>query len=386
MKRKVLGMRTRCFVQTSIGVTCAIALATAIVGARVQEPAPAPPPRQFKNVQVMKDIPFAQMNPAMHLIAGQLGVGCTYCHIWEQWEREDKPQKQIARSMMALTAAINKSAFGGSQRVNCYTCHRGSPKPDTMVALPVPPPPHYTLTEPPPAPVLPAVAEILSKYVAALGGEQALRRITSRVITGTREVPLGPAGLDPMPGEFTIYQKAPNLTLSVSRTDRAAIADGFDGTTAWAQNAAGAVNILQDPDQGRARRGANFYEALELAKNYTRMDVVGIAPIGTREAYEVIGFPEGDTPERLYFDRQTGLLLRRAVYLETVAGPSPLQVDFDDYRDIGGGVKMPFLIRMNPAGQRLELGTSSTYRVTRIQTGVALDDSRFVRPQPKPRP
>jgi len=386
MKKGILLMRSRQFVHTALTAVCGIGLATAIVGAGAQEPAAAPPARQFKNVQVMKDIPFAQMNPAMHLIAGQLGVGCTYCHIWEEWEREDKPQKQIARSMMALTAAINKSAFGGSQLVNCYTCHRGSPKPATMVALPVPAPPHYTLTEPPPAPSLPKVDDILTRYVAALGGEQALRKITSRVITGTREVPLGPAGLDPMPGEFTIYQKAPNLTMSVSRTERATIADGFDGTTAWAQNAAGAVNVLPDPDQGRARRVANFYEALELKNNYTRMDVVAVETIGTRETYEVIGYPEGDTPERLYFDKQTGLLLRRAVYLETVAGPSPFQVDFDDYRDVGGGVKMPFLIRMNPAGQRLELGTSSTFRVNRIQIGAAIDDSRFTKPQPRPRP
>ena len=353
----VFRMRLSRYVQVATGVTCGVALATAVVGARAQGPAPAPPVREFKNVQIMKDIPFNQMNPAMHLIAGQLGVGCTYCHIWEEWEREDKPQKQIARSMMALTAAINRTSFGGSQLVNCYTCHRGSPKPTTMVALPVPPPPHYSLTEPPPGPVLPGVDEILTKYVAALGGEQALRRITSRVMTGTREVPLGPAGLDPMPGEFTIYQKAPNLTLSMSRTERATISDGFDGMTAWAQNAAGGVTVLPDPDQGRAKRVANFYEALELRQNYTRMDVVAIETLGTREAYEVIGYPEGDTPERLYFDKASGLLLRRAVYLETVAGPSPFQVDFDDYRDVGGGVKMPFVVRMNPAGQRLELGT-----------------------------
>jgi hypothetical protein len=351
-----------------------------------QQPTAPPPARPFKNVQVMKDVAPAQMNPAMHLIAGQLGVGCTYCHIWEEWERDDKPEKQIARSMMALTAAINRTSFGGSEKVNCYTCHRGSPKPSTMVALPVPAPPHYSLTGPPPEPVLPDVDVILNKYVAALGGEAALRKINSRIITGTREVPLGPAGLDPAPGAFTIYQKAPNLTLSVSKTERATISDGFDGTTAWAQNAAGGVNVLPEPDQGRARRWANFYEALGLKQNYTRMDVAGIASIGAREAYEVVGFPEGDTPERLFFDRQTGLLLRRAVYLETVAGPSPFQVDFDDYREVGGGVKMPFLMRMNPAGQRLELGTTSTFRVSRIQTGVEIEASRFTRPQPRPRP
>lgn len=369
---------SRCL-QIAAGVACTIALTTAIVGARAQEPAPSPPARQFKNVQIMKDVSLGQMIPAMHLISGQLGVGCTYCHVWNEWEREDKPQKQIARGMMALTAAINKSSFGGAQLVNCYTCHRGSPKPATMVALPVPAPPHYSLSGPPPAPVLPDVDTILAKYVTALGGEAALRRITSYVITGTRDVPLGPAGLDSRPGEFTIYQKAPNLRVSVSRTERATISDGFDGSEAWDQGPRGLV-VLPQPDQSRARRRANFYEALELKRNYTRMAVASVETIGTRNAYEVIGYPEGDTPERLYFDTQTGLLLRRSVYLETMFGPSPFQVDFEDYRNVGKGVKMPFLIRMNPAGQRLELGTTSTFRVSRIQTNVEIDDSRFVRP------
>jgi hypothetical protein len=203
-------------------------------------------------------------------------------------------------------------------------------------------------------------------------------------VTGTREVPLGPAGLDPAPGEFTIYQKTPNLMMTVSRTDKAMIADGFDGTTAWAQNAAGGVNVLPNPDQGRARRNANMFEALEFRDEYARMEVTGADKVGTRDAYVVVGYPEGDTPERLYFDKQTGLLLRRAVYVETPFGPSPFQVEFDDYRDVSG-VKMPFVIRMNPAGQRLELGTSSTLRVDRIQIGVAIEDGRFARPQPRPR-
>ena len=76
------------------------------------------------------------MNPTMHLIAGQLGVGCTYCHIWEEWDREDKPQKQIARGMSAMMATINtdllpkiKNLKSERPTVNCTTCHRGAKKP-----------------------------------------------------------------------------------------------------------------------------------------------------------------------------------------------------------------------------------------------------------------
>jgi hypothetical protein len=373
----------------TVGIACVLGLGAAVLAAAPQQPQPPAPQTQtaqqrFKNVQVLKDIPAAQMNPTMHLMAGQLGVGCTFCHVWEQWEREDKPQKQIARAMIAMTSAINRSSFGGAQMVTCYTCHRGQPKPVTMVALPVPAPPHWEAPEPA-LPVLPDVDEILSKYVRALGGEQALRKVTSRVITGRRDIPTGPGGLIPMPAEVEIFQKAPNRTLSVYRTDTFTISDGFDGTTAWTQTAAGAVNTLPDPDQGRVRRSANFYEPLELTQDFVRMEVRAIEKVGARDAHVVVGYPEGDTPERLYFDTQSGLLLRRAAYLQTPAGPSPFEVDFDDYRD-AGGVRFPFLVRMNPASQRTELGTSSTLRIDSVRTNVIIDDSRFVRPQPRPRP
>lgn len=342
---------------------------------------PGGPARTFKNVQVLKDLPFAQMNPTMHLITAQLGVGCTYCHIWEQWDREDKARKHIARSMFAMTLAINKTYFGGSQMVTCYTCHQGHPKPTNMVALPVEPPPHWEAPEPTP-PVLPSVDEVLTGYVTALGGEAALRKITSRVMTGKQNIPTGPAGLIPMPADVEIYQKAPNKTIRIARAEKITVSDGFDGTGAWAQNPAGAVNPLPEPDQSRARRQANFYEPLEWKQNYLRMQVASIEKVGTRDAFVVVGYPEGDNEERLFFDTQTKLLLRRKVYISTGMGPSPYQVDFEDYRTVNG-VKMPFVIKMNPSTQRNELGTSSTITLTKIETNVAIDDARFVRPQPK---
>ena len=368
----------------------AIALAGVFAGTALargqQTPSGAPPVRtageQFKNVQVLRDIPANQMNPTMHLIAGQLGVGCQFCHVWEQWDKEDRPQKQIARRMMTMTADLNKSAFGGAPVVTCYTCHRGQSKPVAMVMLPVPRPPAHDA----PAPaqlVLPTVDDVLNKYVQALGGEAALRKSTSRVISGRRDIPTGPGGLIAMPADVEIYQKAPNLTMSVYKTEKFVIADGFDGTAAWAQTIAGAVNNVPNPDAGRVQRMANFYEPLELRNNYRSLAVEGIETVGSRRAYVLVGRADGDTPERLYFDVQSGLLLRRAVYMQTAAGPSPFQMDFEDYRD-NGGVKLPFVVRMNPASQRTELGTGSTLRIQKVQNNVALDPARFTRPRPTP--
>ncbi len=85
-------------------------------------------------------------------------------------------------------------------------------------------------------------------------------------------------------------------------------------------------------------------------------------------------------PEWLYFDAQTGLRLRKRTTLQTPAGNSPFQVTYGDYRDTGSGVKFPFLIRMDPAGPRVELATTATIYVTKVQDNPQIADSKFTKP------
>ena len=344
----------------------------------VAQPQVRPAQQPYKNVQVLRDLPPNQMTQTMHLIQGQIGVECQFCHIWEEWEREDKPMKQVARRMLAMVASLNKNSFGGAQVVTCYTCHRGSPTPVSTVILPVPRPP--SVDNPPPAPVLPMVDEILRRYVQSLGGEAAVRKVTTRVVRGKRDIPTGPGGMIPMAADVEMYQKTPNLTLNVYKTEKFTISDGFDGTAAWSKNITGNVVTLQSPDQSRTTRGADFYAPLNIAEQYTRLTVVGIERVNGRDAYVVVGTLAGDTPERLYFDVQNGLLLRRATTLPTGVGTSPYEVNYEDYRVMKSGARFPFLIRMNPAGPRTEIPTTSTFRVLSVRENVALDDALFGRP------
>jgi hypothetical protein len=174
--------------------------------------------------------------------------------------------------------------------------------------------------------------------------------------------------------------KAPNLSLTVYKTATYSISQGFDGTTAWSQDQNGRVSDAIALDTARAKRGADVQEPLNLRKQYAQMTVEGIDTVNGRETYVVVGIPQGDTPERLYFDARTGLLLRKVTVLPTPIGQSPFQTDYDDYRDTGSGVKFPFLIQMNPANPRTELAPSATVRITEVDDTTAMDASRFARP------
>ena len=331
----------------------------------------------YKNIQVLKGTPADQLVQSMHLLRGALGVDCEFCHDERDRATDTKDAKATARKMMQMMIDLNKSSFNGRQVVTCYTCHQGRPQPRGVLALPV------AESEEAPKVALPSVDQILAKYVEALGGEQAIRKVTSRVVTGTQYIPTGPGGVVPVPATIEIDQKAPNLTVNIYHTATYTISNGFDGTKAWSQDMRGRVIEPPSVDQGRVKRDADFYVPLNLKQQYTRTVVRGVERVNDRDAYVVVATPQGDLPERLYFDTQTGLLVRKETALPTPLGNNPMQVNYEDYRDTGSGVKFPYLITMNPANEDSVPATNATIHVTKVQDNAPLDNTKFAKPEAK---
>jgi len=203
------------------------------------------------------------------------------------------------------------------------------------------------------------------------------------VITGTQFIPTGAGGGTPLGATIERDLKAPNLVLNTYRTPTYTISDGFDGTQAWSQDMRGRVTQPMAIDQGRAKRDADFYLPLDLKQTYPIMQVVAVTEVDGHETYEVVGKPQGDSEERLYFDVLSGLLIRRATSLPTQAGPSPYHVDYDDYRDTGSGVKFPYTTTMSPANPRTVLYGSATIYVTKVVDNAPLESSKFSKPESK---
>jgi photosynthetic reaction center cytochrome c subunit len=332
----------------------------------------------YKNIQVLKGTPADQLIQSMHLLRGALGVDCEFCHDERDRAADTKDAKATARKMMQMMIDLNKSSFNGRQVVTCYTCHQGRPQPRGVLALPV------SESAEAPKVTLPSIDQILAKYVEALGGEQAIRKVTSRVITGTQYIPTGPGGVVPVPATIEVDQKTPNLMVNIYHTPTYTISNGFDGAKAWSQDMRGRVTEPPNVDQGRAKRNADFYLPLNLKQQYTRTVVRGIERVNDRDVYVVIATPQGDLPERLYFDTQTGLLVRKETALPTPLGNNPMQVNYEDYRDTGSGVKFPYLITIYPANEDSVPATSATIRVTKVQDNAPLDNAKFAKPEAKP--
>jgi hypothetical protein len=91
----------------------------------------------FKNIQILKGMPAGRLLKVMEFgYARSLGVNCTHCHVAAEWDKDEKPAKQIAREMFGMANTINtqllkniKDLKGPNPVVNCTTCHRGQIKP-----------------------------------------------------------------------------------------------------------------------------------------------------------------------------------------------------------------------------------------------------------------
>jgi hypothetical protein len=85
--------------------------------------------QKYKNIQLLKGLPSERLLKVMFSFKSSLGVDCTYCHIKDQFEKDDKPQKQTARKMIQLVRDTNAKLGTTTSRVTCFTCHRGQTRP-----------------------------------------------------------------------------------------------------------------------------------------------------------------------------------------------------------------------------------------------------------------
>jgi hypothetical protein len=352
-----------------------------------QAPADQGPPAEkvFKNIKVLTGTPASQLNIGMHLIEGALGTECEHCHFEPDFAKDGKKPKETARAMIKMVMDINKNTFDGKPVVQCYTCHQGHVTPTGTLVVQDTLAPIVPYGTEKPEPVLPSVDQILNKYVQAIGGEDAIRKVSSRSITATRNLLTGPGGVVALPAVSEEYRK-PNRSVIVSRGATITVAEGFDGATAWAQNAAGVVADAQPLDTVRARRDSDLQSSINLKKTYPRMEVQGISRVGERDAYVVVGYPNNDLAEKLYFDISSGLLVRKITALQSVFGEVPFETDYDDYRPTNSGVKIPFWIRSIPGAPRSAYASSMNVRIQKVEDNAPIDDAKFTKPASKPQP
>ncbi|MGB2636618.1 MAG: c-type cytochrome [Candidatus Acidiferrum sp.] len=338
--------------------------------------APKTAEQQFKNIQVLKDIPADQLIPTMQFIAASLGVECEFCHVEREMQKDDKKTKVTARKMITMELGINKNHFDNEIDVTCYTCHRGTSHPVGTPILSA----ETTRSAAPKdeeaaesKPNLPSADQILDKYLAAVGGTGALMKIKSRVQKGN-------LAAGPMQVPIEVYSEAPDKRVSISHTQGGESLTAFNGEVGWLSIRNG-VHRMTGSEREAARIDAQLYFPARIRELYKDFSVKPGEDINSHATYLVIA--KASAPNQpslqLYFDQSTGLLLRQMRFAQTPLGRNPTQIDYADYRD-ADGVKIPYQWTLTrPNG-------SFTIKIDQVQQNVPIDQKLFVAPSEPPPP
>jgi Photosynthetic reaction centre cytochrome C subunit len=340
-----------------------------------------------KNIKVLTGMPQSQLIPMMNLMAASLGVRCNYCHVnnagkWD-FAADDKNEKKTAREMITMTLNINKVTFKGRTEVGCYTCHKGRTSPMGVPVLPLPAPPQRPQGAGPGGPGAaapgaaataspqPTADDILNKYVAAVGGQAAIDKLKSRVMIGTYSAANG------MSAAVIVEQGAPDKFHVTLNLQQGKMERGFDGAAGWEKGPGGITDL--DSDRLADMKSAfSLFSDLKLKEQFSRM-TVRKDKLDGRDVYMIIGTRVDSKRERLYFDAETGLLLRRSTAVQTPLGVIPQETNFEDYRDVDG-VKVPFTISVLAIDQ----GASAVRKYTEIKNNAPVDNSLFNKPAATP--
>lgn len=321
----------------------------------------------YKNITQLKGTPADQLVPAMQFISASLGVECGFCHVQGKPEADDKQAKKTAREMMVMMAAINKNAFGGRNQVTCYSCHHGMGHPASVPpVLESDAPVRTEARSAPPSGAQPSVDDIVAKYLNAVGGAEAMKKITSRVMTGKILV-----GGNETPIE--VITKAPNKRISITHMANGESITAFDGSMGWLGNTGRPPRVMSDAEAGAAGLDAEFYLALRLKELFPQLRRGRPEEIGGVECDTVFGSAPGKPPVRLYFAKDTGLLQRMVRYADTPVGRNPTQIDYADYRVVDG-VKIPFRWTLSRPNGRF------TIQIAEVKANVPVEDEKFAKP------
>jgi hypothetical protein len=318
--------------------------------------------QQYKNIQSLKTIPAGELIPSMEFMAGALGVDCGNCHVNGAPDKDDKEAKRTARKMVTMMQKINHDFFGGDQEVTCATCHGGRAEP-----LKTPPLVRQAAEAKEGTPPSLTPQQLFDKYVGASGGGAAWQKLRTQIARGKLTMERGT-----MPIEVT--QSSPNHVRTKLSTPQGDFEQGYDGKSGWRMWAQQPMD-LSGGELDALKDNAPLNAPLAIVSGLADAKVRPDDSVG-KSAAHVVTAKRGTARERLWFDAQSGLLVKRLVRVPTPLGDLTEEISYEDYRTVDG-VREPFSVRHVSGGEERR----NLY--SEIVHNLPVDEKIFAKPAPQ---
>ncbi len=220
-----------------------------------------------------------------------------------------------------------------------------------------------------PPQALPKAEQVLDRYIEAIGGLAAMEKINNRVTKGTMDIPAAGVKLS-----ITVYQERPNKSYTIIESAATGkIENGSDGEVAWQISATSGPQIFEGKEKAGQLHLNIFDRLAQWRKIFKQVETTGIEDVAGKSCYKVVATPPDIAPQTLFFDRETGLLVKLSMTSESQMGTIPVESFPSDYQRIDG-ILMP---RKNVIKT---VGPERVATVDSIEHNVNLPPDRFALP------
>jgi len=221
-----------------------------------------------------------------------------------------------------------------------------------------------------------SVDELLTKIVAAYGGEENLRKHKSLVML--IDVDFDSQGVQ---AKGSITSRAPNLlasdmTITALGKKLGTVVTYFDGNTGGEMMSFAPEEVYSGKRLEDIKAGSDFYDVLNWKSNYKTLTVKRIGKVGDEDAYVLEKRSDKGSPVIDYISTKSFLLLRRdsVIVSETAGFELPQTQSFSDYRNVDG-VMIPFKSVSSNVAQG-----ETVIQITDVKWNVDIPDSVFKKP------
>jgi hypothetical protein len=225
------------------------------------------------------------------------------------------------------------------------------------------------------------VDEIIEKSLAAVGGRDALSKLTSRRTTGALTVSIQGGEFK---GTIEVINQSPNSVRTLVQVDLSEAGMGtavmdqrFDGTSGYALDTVQGDHPITGNQLDNMRNQVFPSPLMDYKKRDTSILLGGREKVGDRDAYALSITPKTGSVTRLFVDAETYLPLKAITNIDIPQiGMVEQTTEFFDYRDVDG-VKLPFRLAIASSAQ------SFTIMVTKVEHNAKIDPALFVKPPDK---
>ena len=184
---------------------------------------------------------------------------------------------------------------------------------------------------------LPSGKDVYEKFIAATGGRATYEKIKSRVTSAKMELPA-----QGIKGTLTMYQVAPASGYMVIDLPGAGMIErGTDGTVVWETNPMTGPRIMSGQEREQALREMKINSELNPDQYYDSIETKSLEDVNGKPCYRVDFVSKTGVKESRWYDKDSGLLVKGSVDVQSQMGPIHAESTVDDYRDVDG-LKVPF--------------------------------------------